>query len=246
MLSYQKMVSVLAGCMVLLLFFGCAQQKVHQRELALAKADSTIVAGKFTAVLIEDMDNDGNPDIVGSASSPGSVTISYGNGKGAISEPQVLPVRGQVRSIAVADLNEDGLRDILFSVQMETSGIRAWINQSQRKWKQQSGPVKINRYENLKTADINGDGHMDIIAANSTADVTAGIQVWLGNGKGGWIRESGPTTTGRYMGVAQADLNKDGRISTAEFGAFMRRVRDYGVQDDGAKSAGDENPPPAD
>ena len=57
---------------------------------------------------------------------------------------------------------------------------------------------------------MNADGHMDIIAANSTEDHKAGIQVWLGNGKGGWIVESGPTTLGRYMDVAVADLNKDG------------------------------------
>ena len=207
---YQKIGSVLAGCMVVLMFFGCAQQKVHQKPNLAAKADSPVVAGKFTAVLVEDMDNDGHLDIIGSSSSPGMVTISYGNGKSAISEPLTLPVRGEVRSIAVADLNEDGLKDILFSVQKETSGIRVWMNQAQRKWKQQTGPIKINRYENLKTADINGDGHMDVIAANSTSDTTAGIQVWLGNGKGGWMGESGPTITGRYMGVALADLNQDG------------------------------------
>jgi protein involved in polysaccharide export with SLBB domain len=36
------------------------------------------------------------------------------------------------------------------------------------------------------------------------------VQVWLGNGKGDWPTESGPTTMGRFMDVALADLNKDG------------------------------------
>ena len=52
------------------------------------------------------MDNDGNLDVVGGASSPGMVTISYGDGKGAISEAQILPVHGDVRSVAVADFKE--------------------------------------------------------------------------------------------------------------------------------------------
>ena len=215
MFTHQKIKSAFTVCMVVFLFFGCAQQKAYQQKAipkqpSVVKADGLVVAGKFTAVLVEDMDNDGHLDIIGSASSPGMVTISYGDGKGAVSEPQTLPVRGEVRSIAVADINEDGLRDILFSVRKETSGIRVWMNQAQRKWKQQNGPIKINKYENLKTADVNGDGHMDVIAANSTSDIIAGIQVWLGNGKGGWFGESGPTTMGRYMGVALADLNQDG------------------------------------
>jgi protein involved in polysaccharide export with SLBB domain len=227
MYTYQKIKLALAVCMVVFLFFGCAQQNAYQRKVSqkqplVAKADGLVVAGKFTAVLIEDMDNDGHLDIVGSASSPGMVTISYGDGEGAVSEPQVLPVHGEVRSIAVADVDEDGLRDILFSARRETSGIRVWMNQAQRKWKQQNGPIKINIYEHLKTGDVNSDGHMDVIAANSTSDTIAGIQVWLGDGKGGWFGEFGPTTMGRYMGVALADLNQDGflDLSGAGWGTY--------------------------
>ncbi len=204
---------VWAGCLVMLICFGCAHYKAYQtsqKPASLPRAESFVVAGKFRAVVIEDMDNDGNLDVIGGASSPGMVTISYGDGKGAVSEPQILPVHGEVRSVAVADFNGDGLNDIAFSVQRETFGIRLWINQSDRHWQQQNGPAKINQYENIKTADVNSDGHMDIIAANSTEDKKAGIQVWLGNGRGGWIVETGPTTLGRYIGVAVADLNKDG------------------------------------
>ncbi|MEJ2729616.1 MAG: FG-GAP-like repeat-containing protein [Deltaproteobacteria bacterium] len=156
------------------------------------------------------MDNDGNLDVVGGASAPGLVTISYGDGNGAVSEPQFLPVHGEVDSVAVADFNEDGLNDIVFSVQKESAGIRLWMNQSDRQWKQENGPTRLNKYQNIKTADVNADGHMDVIAANSTEESNAGIQVWLGNGKGGWIAESGPTTLGLYMDVAVADLNNDG------------------------------------
>jgi polysaccharide export outer membrane protein len=204
---------VLAGCLALLVAIGCAQLKAYEAPPVRPmnpNAAGLVVSGKFRSVVIEDMDNDGNLDVIGGASSPGMVTISYGDGRGSVSEPQILPVHGEVRSVAVADFNEDGLNDIVFSAQKETSGIRLWMNQSKRQWKQENGPVKINNYQNLKTADINGDGHMDIIAANSTEDVKAGVQVWLGNGKGGWILESGPTTFGRYMDVAVADLNKDG------------------------------------
>jgi protein involved in polysaccharide export with SLBB domain len=210
--THSRIELVLAGCLIMLLFLGCAQHKAYEGPPSppAPRADGLVASGKFRAVVIEDMDNDGNLDVIGGASSPGMVTISYGDGNGAISEAQMLPVHGDVRSVAVADFNEDGLNDIVFSVQRETSGIRLWVNQSKRKWKQQNGPIKINKYLNIKAADVNADGHMDIIAANSTEDHKAGIQVWLGNGRGGWSVESGPTTLGRYMGVAVADVNKDG------------------------------------
>jgi protein involved in polysaccharide export with SLBB domain len=214
MTTHSRTGLVMAGCLAVMISIGCAHNQVHQTSSAIpenAKADGLVVSGKFRAVVIKDMDDDGNPDVVGGALSPGMVTISYGDGKGAISEAQILPVHGEVRSVAVADFNEDGLNDIVFSVEKETAGIRMWINQSNRQWKQANGPVKTNQYENLTAADVNGDGHMDLIGANSTEESNAGVQVWLGNGKGGWVTESGPTTTGLYMDAAVADLNKDGR-----------------------------------
>ena len=216
---------VLAGCLAIMISIGCAHDNAYEgpsANQAKLQGNSLLTPGKFSSVVIEDMDNDRNLDVVAGASSPGMVTISYGDGKGAVSEPQILPVHGEVRSVAVADFNEDGLMDIAFSVTKETTGIRMWINQSSRQWKRENGPIKTNKYQNIKTADVNGDGHMDIIGANSSEDVNAGVQVWLGNGKGGWITEAGPTNFGHFMDVALADLNKDGALDLigAGWGTF--------------------------
>jgi protein involved in polysaccharide export with SLBB domain len=169
------------------------------------KADGLSLAGKFRSVKIADLDNDGNLDIVGGASSPGMITINYGDGTGGISEPQYLPIKADVRSVAVADINEDGLADII-------SGIKVWMNQSGRQWKLRKGPGEIKKFEGIKTADINGDGHMDLIAANVTSATQGGIQVWLGNGKGNWPVETGPTISGKYMDALPVDLNHDGHL----------------------------------
>ena len=176
---------------------------------AVSKGDGMASAGEFRSVVIEDMDNDGKLDIVGGASSPGMVTVSYGDGRGGISEPLYLPAKGEVRSVAVADINEDGMPDILFSVQKESSGIRVYLNQSGRQWQHRKGPIEINKYEGIEAADINGDGHMDIIAANATSATQGGIQVWLGDGNGNWPIETGPTISGMYMDILVADINLD-------------------------------------
>jgi polysaccharide export outer membrane protein len=206
------------GCMALIIM-GCAQTKSYDTSPGKLKSGGLATAGVFHSVVIDDLDGDGNLDVVGGASNTGEgalnrgiITINYGDGKGGISEPQILPVKAEVRSVAVADFNEDGLNDIVFSVQKASSGIRIWMNQSKRQWKGTEGPIGINKFQSVKAADVNGDGHMDVIAANMTSRNQGGIQVWLGNGKGGWLRESSPTIKGRFMDVALADFNGDGTL----------------------------------
>jgi len=211
--TFVKILLVLTAGVFLIGVCGCATQpETYTPPPPMPKADGLSLSGKFRAVAIGDLDSDGNPDVVGGASSPGMVTINYGDGKGGISQPQYLPVKGDVRSVAVADINEDGLADIVFSVQKQSSGIKVWINQSRRQWKPGQGPIEINKYEGIRTADVNGDGHMDIIAANTTSPTQGGIQVWLGDGRGNWPVETGPTISGIYMDVLPADLNHDGHL----------------------------------
>ncbi len=212
-LKLLKILLLLAAWMTAIGVSGCTRNiEQSAPPPVIPKADGLASAGRFRTVVIADMDNDGNLDIVGGASSPGMVTIHYGDGKGEISSPQNLPVAGDVRSVGVADINEDGLPDIVFSVQKESSGIRVFVNHSRRQWKLEKGPIEINKYEGIRTADINGDGHLDIIAANATSATQGGIQVWLGDGRGNWPIESGPTISGVYMDVLAADLNQDGNL----------------------------------
>lgn len=64
-------------------------------------------------------------------------------------------------------------------------------------------------------ADINRDGHLDILAISRLGD---GTHVWLGDGKGNWKDSSqGLTMKGGSCGggIAYGDINKDGRIDLA-------------------------------
>ena len=36
-----------------------------------------------------------------------------------------------------------------------------WLNRAGRSWEKGSGPVNMNQYQGLATADINGDGYLD-------------------------------------------------------------------------------------
>jgi protein involved in polysaccharide export with SLBB domain len=203
----------------MLAVLGCVQNAAYAPPPAgLGQAKSPASGAKTVAVVIADVDHDGIPDIVSGAVDPGAITISYGEGSGRFSAPRPLPVEGDVRSIAVADVNEDGLPDLIYSVQRQSSGIRVWLNQPGRQWKAGKGPTEINKYEGVRAADLNGDGHIDIVAANASSDLQGGVQVWWGTGRGSWVPGLNPTVTGTYMDVAVADFNGDGLLDLAGAG----------------------------
>jgi protein involved in polysaccharide export with SLBB domain len=197
---------------------GCAPSAVYTPVETHSRPGRLSAAAKTLAVAIADLDNDGNLDVVAGAGEPGTITIIYGDGAGGLVETQTLAVEGDVRSVALADVNEDGLTDIIYSVQRQSSGIRIMLNQGGRRWKPGKGPIEINSYEGLRAADVNGDGHIDIVAANASSELQGGIQVWLGTGQGSWVAGAAPTVTGIYMDAAVADFNGDGRLDIAGAG----------------------------
>jgi polysaccharide biosynthesis/export protein len=177
-----------------------------------------VSSGRYRGVAVADMDNDGNLDVVGGGASSGTVAIWYGQGSKGMADPLFIPIKGDIQSLGIADFNEDGFKDIVLSIQRESSGITVLINHHPRKWIKGEGPTEVNNYQGVQTADINRDGHMDIIAANATSDIQGGIQIWLGDGTGRWLVESGPTITGTFMDVTAADFDENGSLDIAAAG----------------------------
>jgi protein involved in polysaccharide export with SLBB domain len=207
-----------AGLILILAVCGCAKQAVSVPPPELPSAKLPASGAKTVSVAVADLDQDGIADIVSGSVDPGVITISYGDGNGRFSASHQLPAAGDVRSLALADIDENGFPDIVYSVQRQSSGIRVWQNLGGRRWKPGKGPTEIHKYEGLKVADLNGDGHMDIVAANASSDTQGGIQVWWGTGRGGWAPGPSPIATGIYMDVLAADFNGDGVLDLAGAG----------------------------
>ena len=196
---------------------GCATApEAYQKENVISPATVTagglFSSGKYRAIALADLNNDGFLDVVGGSALPGTVAVWFGDGRGGLSEPEFLPFRGDVRSLAIADIDQDGMKDIICTAQRESAGILVWLNRGKQKWVRSSSPIESGNYEGIAVADVNADGFPDIVAANATSDDQGGIQVWFGDGKGNWIAESGPTVKGVYMDVAVGDFDRDGSL----------------------------------
>jgi hypothetical protein len=177
-----------------------------------------------------DLDGDGLLDLITTNSGAQSATVLYGHGNGSFGGTiDGVPGRVQTptgrgpRAVAVGDFNRDGRLDFVtannsssdlsFSVVLAI-GDRAFA-------------APLRHYvgttpRDAEVIDINGDGKLDLLGADSTNNR---FMVLIGRGDGCF---GGPrTTTGCAAGwagfsagpgarsVATADFNRDGRVDAA-------------------------------
>jgi protein involved in polysaccharide export with SLBB domain len=109
--------------------------------------------------------------------------------------------------VALADFNEDGVLDLVGAGWGIYGSLKVWIGDGSGNWSSTS-PLNKSSYYGLGIADLNGDGHMDILAAT----YRAGVHVFLGDGSGVFIKSVSPQVEGSYWDVTAADLDGDGAL----------------------------------
>jgi hypothetical protein len=189
----------------------------------------TYGSGEFypVSVAIADLNGDGKPDIVvanwcGPVTCDGSVGVLLGIGDGTFS-PAVTYSSGGLYglSVAVADVNGDGKPDLLVANGCASSklcgtkgAVAVLLGNGDGTFQSAIEYLSGGAYPySLKVADLNGDGKLDVVAANSD---DGNVGVLLGNGNGTFQKAVTYSSGDYYIrvdlstSVAVADVNGDG------------------------------------
>jgi len=176
-----------------------------------------------------DFDGDGNPDaaIIDGAN---HLHVFTNERSGQFRERSLPPNLPAVRAVAVADVNNDGLLDLL-AVESDGSIVRLSDKNEGQAWdvavianvpdaaKRLAGEVR------LRIADLDNNGALDLLLATCTTTAgldSAGALIWLGDGHGQFalIGAQGP---GRVFDAA--DVKTTGRLDLLGLTADGQTIR---------------------
>ncbi|MBL8694547.1 MAG: VCBS repeat-containing protein [Planctomycetes bacterium] len=190
----------------------------------------TIVGGSPFLVESADVNSDGKADIATTAFQPssGSVVVFLGNGVGGFGAASYYTTGPHTSSVAVGDINSDGRQDLVAGT--------AYIQDVHRFFGQSGGGfgsvqtqfLNANASTYLKLAEVNGDGHLDLVSAGflvGASGNTPRFQAAFGNASGAF---SGafllPSTAPYPIGFGLGDFNQDGRTDVARPGAVFTQL----------------------
>ena len=166
-----------------------------------------------------DVNNDGWPDIVATATATGplrrqqlplsrALTLLLSDGKGGFASRQ-LPIRtGEPWFAAIGDLNGDGKADIV-ATHHEMSAMTVLLGDGRGGFAEANRSPFDFRHSlfHIAIGDVNHDGKMDVAAAGGDS-----LRIMPGDGRGEF-NSAVPVSAGPGVWrLAMADLNADGRI----------------------------------
>ncbi|MFI5455663.1 MAG: FG-GAP-like repeat-containing protein [Isosphaerales bacterium] len=169
------------------------------------------VGQKPYSLVVADLNGDGKPDIIvaNSASDTVSVLLNLGGRNDHVNfAPQMtFPTGRQPFSVAVADINGDGVPDII-TANAASNTVSVLVGNGNGTFRPQQTYAVGSRPYSVAVAGLNGDGKPDIVATNYGGD---SVSVLLNNGDGTFGKQQTFATDLSPVQTVVADVNGDGR-----------------------------------
>ena len=154
-----------------------------------------------------DFNGDGKPDLAIGNVLGLSVSVLLNNGNGTFQNAVNYPVDRNPEGIATGDFNSDGKLDLaagnFLGGTPATGNISILIGNGNGTFQAAVNYDAGSPYQ-LRVADLNGDGKLDLVAASWTSNK---VSVLLGNGNGTFQSVVAYSTGTEPHGVAVADFN---------------------------------------
>ncbi|MCK6448128.1 MAG: VCBS repeat-containing protein [Planctomycetes bacterium] len=121
---------------------------------------------------------------------------------------RIHALTNSARELATGDFDEDGRAD--FALGRATGTIAIALTNAQGEPIESSSLAVPTFARDLRVADFDGDGHQDLAAA--IAGVPGAVQVWLGDGLGGFTPLQSSASSSESTAIHPADIDGDGDL----------------------------------
>ena len=165
-----------------------------------------------TGVAVADVNGDGNLDIITANVFASTVSVLLGDGAGhftqALGSPMSIGTGNGPVAVAIGDVNNDRKLDIV-AADFGSGKVTVLLNDGSGRFSQATNsPFTVGSSPfAVAVGDLNGDGNLDIVTANSGSN---NVSVLLGVGNGSFNAASPVSVGASPMGIALGDMDGGG------------------------------------
>jgi hypothetical protein len=157
--------------------------------------------GGLHMLVLEDVDRDGALDVLSVYPTSDALMVHWGGGQDGFAETLRLSVAGGPIAVATGDFEADGHVDLAVA-NAGAGTVSVFTGVGGRNWVRGDDILLASGPTYVVAADFDRNGNIDLATAGSE------VQVFLGQGDGGFLRGAAHRVQGTYSMLA-ADLNND-------------------------------------